>query len=153
MPEEYEKSYFPQNISDPQDGLMNALIHCGFFQPNGDFRWFGGPDSDMVRSPHPTLWWRIWIIMDHHGSSWITMFVCHWYTLTIINHIYIYYIPMTFRSNIARAVLYPSPIFPLSFFCFLKTIWPKTAENRIPEFCDHGLKHNIFFPTNNTIFW
>ena len=61
------KNHMRQNISDPQDGLMNALIHCGFFQPNGDFRWFGGPHSDMVRSPHPTLW-RIWIIMDHHGS-------------------------------------------------------------------------------------
>lgn len=41
---------------------------CGFFQPNGCLVIGGGPHSDMVRSSHPTLWWRIWITIDHHGS-------------------------------------------------------------------------------------
>ena len=61
-----------------------------FFSPmviSGDsvdqtLTWYGPPIQ-----PYDGGYGSSWIIMDHHGSSWITMFVCHWYTLTIINHI------------------------------------------------------------------
>ena len=73
--------------------------------------------------------------MDHHGSSWITMFVCHWYTLTIINHIYIYYIYLWLLNQILPEQFYTHhPFSHSAFSVFSKRFDQKRLKIGYPSF-------------------